>query len=273
MPEVSTTNQLVVGTDDEKALTQAVRNVFSGCKQALCTLHLKKNAVRHLRDKVGGLDVSQRNKLINSVFGTDGLAEAEDSIEFQLKKDNIARMWPQKDARYLEKMTTQLLKHSLELHWDGHLNIGWTNNNAESVNHVLKQLVQWKPQDLPQLVDKLHKLVTAQSNEIERAIIQRGELKLVDSLSYLALKPDVWLKMDAEKKKLARNKILKAPSAPSGHITSASGHLTVNGTPSKGRKPGQRKRPRAIRTQSSNEPISKKRREEASAVVRLDTKY
>jgi hypothetical protein len=60
--------------------------------------------------------------------------------------------------------------------------------------------------------------------------------------------------MDMEKKKLVKTKVRRATN--SGRVTSATGHLTVHGTPSKGRKPGQRKRPRTNRT----EPVAKKKK-------------
>ena len=46
-------SQMVMGSDVEKALTKAIRVAFPDCDQALCTRHMKQNAVHHLRDKVG----------------------------------------------------------------------------------------------------------------------------------------------------------------------------------------------------------------------------
>jgi len=28
----------------------------------------------------------------------------------------------------------------------------WTNNNCESINHVFKKVIDWKPEPLPQLI-------------------------------------------------------------------------------------------------------------------------
>ena len=47
---------------------------------------------------------------------------------------------------------------------------GWTNNNSESINHVLKQVVQWRSQKLPELVSRLRTLVDAQFIEADRAM-------------------------------------------------------------------------------------------------------
>ena len=35
----------------------------------------------------------------------------------------------------------------------------WTNNNAESINHVLKSVVHWRPQFLTDLIAELKQLV------------------------------------------------------------------------------------------------------------------
>jgi hypothetical protein len=199
------------------------------------------------------VDIVQRKKIIKLVFGPGGLAEAKDIIEYEMKKENIDQLWPANDKRYMEKVTNQLLKHSLELHWNNHLELRWTNNNAESLNHVLKQMTNWKPQDLPKLLEQLKDLSQAQQNEVERSIFQRGQLKLVESLATLTTRPEVWLQMDMEKKKIVKTKVRRATNP--GRVTSATGHLTVHGTPSKGRKPGQRKRPRTNRT----EPVAKKK--------------
>jgi len=69
---------------------------------------------------------------------------------------------------------------------------GWTNNNAESINHVLKQFTQWKPQQLPDLIDKLRQLVSGQFVEADRAIVSRGDLVLAPSHNKHRLTVDVW---------------------------------------------------------------------------------
>ena len=43
----------------------------------------------------------------------------------------------------------------------------WTNNNCESINHVLKQSVEWQLTQIPELIDKLRQLVEGQYNEVD----------------------------------------------------------------------------------------------------------
>ena len=54
----------------------------------------------------------------------------------------------------------------------------WTHYNSESINHILKQYIQWKPQHLPKLIDKLRHLILAQETEADQALIGCGDLQL-----------------------------------------------------------------------------------------------
>ena len=51
----------------------------------------------------------------------------------------------------------------------------WTNNNAESMNHVLKQATQWRLQQMPQLIETLSGVATFQLKGIKRALLATGE--------------------------------------------------------------------------------------------------
>ena len=47
---------------------------------------------------------------------------------------------------------------------------GWTNNNCESINHVIKQYTLWRPQQLPDLIEKLRTFVIGQYIEADHAL-------------------------------------------------------------------------------------------------------
>ena len=66
---------------------------------------------------------------------------------------------------------------------DGH----WTNNNCESVNHVLKQAIDWKSKPLTDLVTTLHTLVQGQFLDLRSAIIDEQERLLLRNLEQLLL--------------------------------------------------------------------------------------
>ena len=58
------------------------------------------------------------------------------------------------------------------------LGTNWTNNNCESMNHVLKQAVNWKPQPLLKLVGLklvvLKGLVQTQNSDVTWALFDLG---------------------------------------------------------------------------------------------------
>ena len=57
----------------------------------------------------------------------------------------------------------------------------WTNNNCESINHVLKQAIDWKSKSLVELVSFLEDLVTGQHKELRSALLGSGEYRLADT--------------------------------------------------------------------------------------------
>jgi len=94
----------------------------------------------------------------------------------------------------------------------------WTNNNCESINHVLKQAVDWRPQQLPVLIDTLRQLVESQYTEADRAMCGVGDFVL-------------------------RGKAVAACFKLGQSVSTASdGGITVPNTPGGGKKPHQRKR-------------------------------
>ena len=50
----------------------------------------------------------------------------------------------------------------------------FTTNNSESLNHVIKQEVDWKESKLPVLVEHLRSVVNRHNAELEKAVIRRG---------------------------------------------------------------------------------------------------
>ena len=105
-----------------------------------------------MRDKVGA-SKTLRHTIVQDIFGDNGMINADDTFIYDQRAtmvaDKVAETCPD-FLPYLNKRVIPLLK-------DGVVNVvrktqvasDWTNNNAESLNHVLKQLTDWKPQPLP----------------------------------------------------------------------------------------------------------------------------
>jgi len=65
---------LIVGSDEERALTKAVETSFPQAATLLCCWHLEENVLRRLQDKVG-VPAEVRPDTVRRVFGTEGLAD------------------------------------------------------------------------------------------------------------------------------------------------------------------------------------------------------
>ena len=123
----------------------------------------------------------------------------------------------------------------------------WTNNACESLNHILKQSVQWRPNKLPDLIQKLQTLVDAQYVDADRALLGSGDFVLQPEYSRHRVTLQDWCRMTPVQRQKAQDQCFRLP-IHSTSVTSTDGTLTVSSAPSRGRKPHQLKRPAADRT-------------------------
>jgi len=60
--ELMADTQLVFGSDEEKALVNAIRRIFHSSSHVFCTRHIVENVQRHLTDK--GVQSAPRQKIV-----------------------------------------------------------------------------------------------------------------------------------------------------------------------------------------------------------------
>ena len=72
------------------------------------------------------------------------------------------------------KLAPVLLQHVVSSKNNHNITTNWSNNNAESANHILKHAVDWKPQHLPALIETLKKTVQLQYTDLNRALTSRA---------------------------------------------------------------------------------------------------
>lgn len=115
---------------------------------------------------------------------------------------------------------------------------------------MLKLAVNWKPQSLTNLIEKIFSLVQAQYKDIERSLIGRGNYVLAKNYSHYYIKPELWCsKSKEERKKFFLNFLKDRKKKVTGkYVKSTDGQLTVPTTSTGGKKPGQKKRKRSERT-------------------------
>ena len=99
-----------------------------------------------------------------------------------------------------------LLQTLKDHHW---INKGWTNNNAESFNHILKQKTNWKKLHVCDLIDIIHDLVKLQVADLRRAIHGEGNFTLRPAFSHHSINYNVWQSKQQEQKDKNVDKFLQ----------------------------------------------------------------
>lgn len=241
-------HQLRLGLDDEYAMRKSLKFCFSGASLLACSRHLKTNT-QHCAVEAG-VSPALRSDVLNSLFGDEGLVSCGDVAQFECAVDRLhtkllTLQMPDKLRTYVSNRIVNFLRNNVTAGCHG-----WTNNACESLNHILKLSVQWRPHKLPDLIEKLHKVVDAQYVEADRALLGYGDFVLRPEYAQHRVTPQEWKRMTMAQKAKAQDHCFRLPSC-ANNITSTDGTLTVNGAPSRGRKPHQRKRPASEKTTST----------------------
>jgi len=240
--------QLTLGSDDELAVRKCFKHFFPRAATVVCSRHLKEN-VRSKLDELMGKSSVLRSQLFDAIFGSDGLIACDDLVSFDNAVDRlqsgVLTTGPPEFVEYFERRLRDLMRENVVA---GPGRSFWTNNNCESMNHVLKVDVNWRPAQLPHLVDLLRSRVTSQYLEADRAMCQLGDFALRPAYSKYRMSADEWRGKSSEQQQKAARACFRLPGLAT--TTSRDGGLTIPTTPGGGKKPHQVKRPRNERTTS-----------------------
>lgn len=248
--------ELTIGSDEEKAMTNALHDNFHNSTFLLCTKHLKDNIRRFLEKN--GSDQWDREKIIKVIFNSkDGIVFSKDDIVYSKRVDDIAvffQRYPKFGIYWQRYFEPKLRKFVYEPLRNGGISKLWTNNNSESINNRLKQVAEWNQHKILELVDRISKVSTIQLIDLRRALYGSGNYRLVDSAH--AIPADIWhAKTHSEKEKIFEN-FLKAPVKSTNMCTesklvkaaSAPKFQLIRPKVDVGKKPGQKSRPKSERT-------------------------
>ena len=246
---------LVIGSDDEFALRRAIRDNMPQADNILCTRHLKKNVDEYLQNTIG-LNESDRHKVQDSIFGVDGAVSADDTVSYEEKLSEVKSVAQRLSGsngfdKYVEGRLSNLLKTGIVDPARRHnVQRNWTNNNSESVNHILKSVINWKALPLPSLIEALRSVIITQEKDIERALLGMGNFKLSPNMLQYRVATTDWAVMNDAAKQRKFWDFVCDRKAAKNIVSSSDGKLNVLKTPSGGKKPGQRKRKKAERATS-----------------------
>lgn len=142
-------------------------------------------------------------KIIELLFGSEGLSNADSSLDFDLKVREIEENFSENLISYIsDKIVPTLRNYILEPRQNSsNIPPSCKNNNCESMNHILKMNIDWKPKKLPDLIEILQKEVNLQEALIKAALHGMGLFELASYVHYLKVTQSVWETKTEEEKK------------------------------------------------------------------------
>lgn len=151
-------------------------------------------------------------------------------------------------AKYFKNNTDNLKKFVWEPRKNKVVPEKWTNNACESMNNILKLSTNWKTCKLPELVEKLHKIVQLQYRDIRRALYGEGNYAMAPWTRKFQVSHVAWSTKSAEEKDALMKKFQRFTFRKEKEISSSDGNLKIPKTPTTARKPNQKKRIRSTKT-------------------------
>lgn len=243
---------IVLGSDEEKALVKALQQNFPSATHVLCSRHVKNNVSRYLHHSAGAND-EQVRVIQQEIFGEDGLLSSADTSAFDLRGMELQEQYAYQIpsfAAYFDKLLQVLRNQIYKPTIDGFIPLNWTNNNCESINHILKLCTNWKLLKVPELIKKLHNIVKLQEADVRKAVHGQGNYELSPLATTFRVPHSVWMTMTSEAKEAAMSKFYKGTIRESKMVVSCDQKLTIPATPKQAKKPGQKTRCKATRTKS-----------------------
>lgn len=197
--ELGDSVQITIGSDGDKGFVTAVKDVYPNAIHLYCTRHVKKNIERHLLKTA--ISVDHRRRILDSIFDSpDSLIQAETEQEYDERLNQLRDICStidtpsNTDGSNTSNFYTWFLRYQNEA-FQNHLIAAvrlrachvdhngsaklFYNNDAESLNHVLKNVTDWQALSLSELIDILHRKISSQRSESIRALYDCGEFELV----------------------------------------------------------------------------------------------
>lgn len=242
--------KMVIGSDDETALRKSIKRCFPGSTQIVCTRHLKNNVKDYLSKKIGVND-SDKKQIAKSIFGENGLTDANSTVIFDHRLIDVNEMLTEKAndfKKYMENRLTPMIRNHVNLPTRlKMMDKDWSNNNAESMNNILKIGTNHKVEDMSDLIEIIYRLVKSMYKDIEKAFVSLGNYRLKPSFEQYKISVDAWCNKGEPERKKILQRFYRDKGRNNKYVTSTNGQLTVPQTPGGGKKPHQKKRMAAER--------------------------
>lgn len=117
-----------------------------------------------------------------------GFVTADDSICFDAKSEQIEEVSMKLSGKFLKYFQNKLksnIKEKVNMPLtSGLVDSPWTNSNSESLNHILKQSINWKSQPLSDLISTLTSIIETQFKDLRKALVGTGQFRLSNTSKY-----------------------------------------------------------------------------------------
>ena len=124
----------------------------------------------------------------------------------------------------------------------------WTNNDCESMTHILKLDAKWTPAKKPELIEMLHQVTVVHFRDIRRALYGEGNYRLVKRLKKrYSISKESWRKLSESEKDEKFRKFLENKQKVGNVVKSTFSNFMAQKC-GVARKPGQKKRIKRCRT-------------------------
>lgn len=238
-----------------------MKAAFNSSHLLSCVRHLRNNVSDHLKDKVGSTH-EERQAILHSIFDEGGITEADDDIIFEYRLNKARQLITSKApdlSTYFDTRIVSLLKENLSSLLSAGQNIvapriltQWTNNNCESINHVLKQSVNWKAKNITDLTNTLHDLIKSQYKSVQQSFFGQGDYILHKPFRQYEVDLNIWCGLPKEKRQQHFKRFqAKRWVADTTTVISSDGTTTTKVPSHGGKKPHQVKRKASERTRTA----------------------
>ena len=243
---------LKICTDEEAPLTLAITKSFLNHEvtHILCAKHLEENVERQAKKK-GVKDVKI---VIKEIFKQGGLVESKSERDFNKKVAQLKQKYKEecpKFAEYFVNVKNRIKKGICRPVWQKSCVLGFKNNSCESMNHIVKHVLNWKKVLPHKLIIETLEMSKNQWKEVKAALFDEGNFQLTECAKKFKYSWNAWTEKSQEDQDKIYNKFIKhycKKDHSTQYVTSTDGTITLQKPPNRARKPNQKGRPSCNRT-------------------------
>ena len=210
-----------------------------------------------MRNNVG-VNCKDRADILDKIFGENGILNATDVYQYEARSAHLLTL-PVASNGQFNAYFVKTLEPKLRLNFNNLTKEGpasaskWTNNNAESMNNLMKIDIDWKPQSTPTLINTIGSMVELQFLDLKRALYSKGNYRLHGFSRKFAIREDIYRNKTEEAQLKYFTNFLKFDTSKAKYIVSSDSTYQIpNKMKNIAKKPRQSKRPVNSRTSKKN---------------------